>query len=172
MAIPRSQFLALIGQQPGERGRATKYDPDLHCDMVRRLAQDGEFPEAWAAEIGITLNTMRVWVNTHEEFSEAVIIARHLLQTYWTRELREARNNPNAKPGIYSIIARRFPEFYGKAPVDLWGYLHGQDPMGQAAQPAVPESGQASPQVNKTEADILDRLEQLRRRRSEEGAPE
>lgn len=167
MSENRSQFLALIGQPAGGKGRATKYDPDTHCQLVRDLAQRGEFPEAWAAEIGITLNTMRVWVNTHEEFSEAVIIARHLLQTYWTRELAAARNDPNSKPGIYSIIVRRFPELYGKAPVDLFAFLHSP----------LPEDGAKGEEHTITTADgvrqmstedIQKRLEILRQRRAAE----
>lgn len=159
--------LALIGQQPGQKGRATKYDPDLHCQMIRDMAQRGEFPEAWAAEIGITLNTMRVWVNTHEEFCEAAIIARHLLQTYWTRELASARNNPMAKPGIYSIIARRFPELYGRNPVDLFAFLHTPLDTGQGGgQEHSITTADGVQQM--TDEEIQKRLETLRQRRAAE----
>lgn len=170
MPANTTHHLALIGQQRGERGRATKYDPDTHCWTVRNLAQRGEFPEAWAAEIGITLNTMRVWVNTHEEFAEAVIIARHLLQTYWTRELAKARNDPNSKPGIYSIMVRRFPELYGKNPIDLFSWLQTKDAglpdnttTSTEPQPLSPDGVRRM-----SDEDIALRLEQLRRRRAEE----
>lgn len=160
-------FLAIIGQQPGERGRATKYDPEVHCQLVQDLAQRGEFPEAWAAEIGITLNTMRVWVNTHPEFGEAVIIARHLLQTFWTRELAEARNSEIAKPGIYSIIVRRFPELYGKNPVDLFAFLHSPLPEdGAKAEEHTITTADGVRQMS--DEDIRKRLEILRQRRAAE----
>ena len=169
MSENRSQFLALIGQQPGQRGRATKYDPEVHCQMVRDLAQEGEFPEAWAATIGITLNTMRVWVNTHEEFAEAVIIARHLLQTYWTRKLVAARDDPNAKPGIYSIIVRRFPELYGKAPVDLFAFLHSPLPTDTTGAPEAEHTVTTVDGVRQmSDEDIKKRLEILRQRRAAE----
>lgn len=165
----RYQRLALIGQQPGQKGRATKYDPDLHCQMIRDMAQRGEFPEAWAAEIGITLNTMRVWVNTHEEFCEAAIIARHLLQTYWTRELASARNNPMAKPGIYSIIARRFPELYGKNPIDLFAFLHSPLQTDAEGQPEGEHAITTADGVQRmTDEEIQKRLETLRQRRAAE----
>ncbi|MFE3836906.1 hypothetical protein [Pseudogemmobacter sonorensis] len=106
------EFLMVIGQQAGERSRNCKYDPDTHPQMVRDLAQQGEFPEAWMAEIGVTPQTMRNWAQAHEEFREAVIQGRILLQTFWTREIAKNRNNPNAKPGLYLLIARRFKDLY------------------------------------------------------------
>ena len=169
MAATVSHHLALIGQKPGEKGRATKYDPDTHCQLVRDLAQRGEFPEAWAAEIGITLNTMRVWVNTHEEFAESVIIARHLLQTFWTRELAKARNDPNSKPGIYSIIVRRFPELYGKNPIDLFAFLHSPLPTDAAGQSEGEHTITTADGVQQmTDEEIQKRLETLRQRRAAE----
>jgi hypothetical protein len=46
-------FLMRIGQQPGGPGRAKVYDPDQHPARVMEMAQEGEFPEAWAADIGV-----------------------------------------------------------------------------------------------------------------------
>lgn len=163
----RRHFLALIGQQPGQKGRRTIYDADLHCQMVRDLAQVGKFPEAWAAEIGVTLNTLRVWVNTHEEFAEAMIIARHLLQAYWSNELAQARNHPNAKPGIYSLIVRRLPELYGRNPVDIFAFLH--SPTNEDAAEVKDVTPITTDGVRTmTEADIEARLETLRRRQAAE----
>lgn len=169
MSENRATFLMRIGQPPGQKSRAAKYDPDLHCQLVRDLAQGGEFPEAWAAEIGITLNTMRVWVNTHEEFAEAVIIARHLLQTYWTRQLAAARDNPLAKPGIYSIIVRRFPELYGKNPIDLFAFLHSPLPTDAAGGAGAEHTITTADGVQQmTDEEIQKRLETLRQRRAAE----
>lgn len=163
----RRHFLALIGQKPGEKGRRTVYDPDVHCQMVRDLAQEGKFPEAWAATIGVTLNTLRVWVNTHEEFAEAMIIARHLLQSYWSNELALARDNPNAKPGIYSLIVRRLPELYGRNPVDIFDFLH--SPTSEDAAEVKDVTPITTDGVRTmTEADIKARLETLRRRQAAE----
>lgn len=173
MAKQNSRFLALIGQQAGEPGRATKYDPETHCQLIRDLAQAGEFPEAWAAEIGITVNTMRMWVRTHPEFAEAAIIARHLLQAYWSREIDKNRNNPNAKPGLYTLITRRFPELYGQTPFNIWAYLHGQDDLAPppATSASAPAGSGAPAAALNTEQDILNRLEALKARRREEEGP-
>jgi hypothetical protein len=181
MATPRSQFLALIGQQVGEPGRALKYDPG-HCNTIRLLAQRGEFPEAWAAEIGVTLNTMRNWARAHPEFAEAVVIAHHLLQTFWTRDIVKNRLNKDARPGLYGMIARRLPALYGRNPVDLAAWLVDPEALPVAApQPiagiaapngaeAMPTAGAEAVKAMKTE-DIEAKLRELRRRReAEEGS--
>lgn len=168
MATPRSQFLSMIGQQAGDIGRATKYDPDF-CLVVRELAQRGEFPEAWAAEMGVTLNTMRNWSRSHSDFAEAVVIAHHLLQTYWTRDIAANRMNPNARPGLYALIARRLPALYGRNPVDLVSWLVEPEKQGEGASPTLP------PMImdirSMTDQEISARLEVLRARRAAERSP-
>lgn len=171
MATNTRSFLVSIGQQAGDPGRAKKYDEEFHCAKVRELAQKGDFPEAWAAEIGVTFNTMRLWVSTYPEFKEAVFIARILLQTYWTRQLTQARDKENTKPGIYSLILRRFPELYGNNPADLWAFLH--SPPGMSGIEAMIQGNKDAPLTNDsvrtmTDADISARLEILRRRRAAE----
>ena len=138
-------MMALIGQKVGETGRATKYNADLHCQWIKDLAQKGDFPEAWCAEMAITPNTMRNWVNTHEEFAEAMVIARLLLQTFWTRELARGRNMEGAKPGIYAMLMRRFPELYGKTPIDLFAWLHSQPSIDDATAALTQEAVRAMP---------------------------
>lgn len=168
MATPRSQFLSMIGQQAGDIGRATKYDPDF-CLVVRELAQRGEFPEAWAAEMGVTLNTMRNWSRNYPDFAEAVVIAHHLLQTYWTRDIAANRMNPNARPGLYGLIARRFPALYGRNPVDLVSWLVEPEKQGEGA------SSTLLPMImdirSMTDQEISARLEVLRARRLAERQP-
>jgi hypothetical protein len=167
-AYHKGHFLALIGQQTGEAGRATKYDPE-HCMTVRKLAQDGEFPEAWAAEIGASLETMRRWAIAHEEFREAVQIAHVLLITFWTRDIARNRKNPDAKVGLYALIARRFNALYGKAPLDLAEWI---------TTPPIEEPGGATPGAPGAISDI--RQDQLEariaaleaRRRHDGGKPE
>lgn len=167
MSNNKGHFLALIGQQRGEPGRGTVYDADLHCQVVRMLGQQGKFPETWAAKIGVTMGTMRRWVQTHEEFAEAIIIARHLLQSYWSEELAKNRNNPNAKPGIYSMIMRRFPELYGTSPVDLFNFL--ETPIEDNSEgardvtPITPEGVRMA-----SDDEIKRRLEILRKRQQAE----
>lgn len=167
MATPRSQFLSMIGQQAGDSGRATKYDPDF-CLVVRELAQRGEFPEAWAAEMGVTLNTMRNWSRSYPDFAEAVVIAHHLLQTYWTRDIVANRLNPNARLGLYGLIARRLPALYGRNPVDLANWL--VEPDSQSETDSSAEVPIVTAIRSMTDQEILARLEVLRARRAAERA--
>jgi transposase-like protein len=173
MSENKAHFLALIGQPPGGKGRNTKYDPDLHCQMVMDLAQAGEFQEAWASEIGITITTMRDWVRKHEEFREAVIIAHQLLVTFWTRKVAQnvtvkraadGSTTEQAIPGMFNILMKRFPAIYGKSPIDLQAWLM----EAQNVDGAAPEALTAET-VKATSTDELHaRLEALRRRRTEE----
>lgn len=163
MGQPRD-FLVVIGQQPNGEGRALKYDPEF-CNTVRVLAQEGEFPEAWGAEIGVTLETMRLWCMKHPDFREAVGQARLLLATYWTRDIVANKNNPNAKPGLYHMLARRIPALYGKTPVDLGEWL--QTPPDTNA-PDQAKALDASTVAAATTDTLQQRLEALRKRREEE----
>lgn len=167
MATPRSQFLSMIGQQPGEVGRATKYDPDF-CLVVRELAQRGEFPEAWAAEMGVTLNTMRNWSRNHPEFAEAVVIGYHLLQTYWTRDLVANRLNPNARPGLYGLIIRRLPALYGRNPIDLVSWLVEPEIRDEASSA---ELSRMTAIRSMTDQEIAARITELSARREAERTP-
>jgi hypothetical protein len=152
----------MIGQQAGDVGRATKYEPDF-CLVVRELAQRGEFPEAWAAEMGVTLNTMRNWSRSYPDFAEAVVIAHHLLQTYWTRDIVANRMNPNARLGLYGLIARRLPALYGRNPVDLVSWLVEPEKQGEGAASTL------LPMImdirSMTDQEISTRIEVLRARR-------
>lgn len=164
MAEANRAFLARIGQQPGDPGRATKYDPEF-CNTIRMLAQAGEFPETWAATIGVTLGTMRRWAKEHDEFREAVVIAHHLLQSYWVRDLAKARHNPAAKVGIYALIMRRFPALYGKTPVDLAQWLVEPEPQEATEAGVVPGATEAR-SLKDQELDA--RIAALQERRAQE----
>lgn len=157
-------FLIVVGQPPGGEGRALKYDPEF-CATVRMLAQEGEFPEAWGAEIGVTLETMRLWCMRHPDFREAVGQARLLLATYWTRDIRANKNNPNAKAGLYHMLARRIPALYGKTPIDLGEWL--QTPP-DATGAEGPKALDAAAVATASTDSLKERLEALKRRREEE----
>lgn len=164
----KTHFLKLIGQPPGERGRATIYDPEIHCQMVRELAQRGEFQEAWASEIGITISTMREWIRQHEEFREAAIIAHQLLITYWTREVAKNVTSPDAKASMFNFLLKRFPAIYGRAPIDLQEWL--MQPSATDGDPnAAPEALTQEHARRMGDDELEARLEALRKRREAEG---
>lgn len=159
-------FLTVIGQPPGEQSRAMKYDPE-NCMTVRMLAQEGQFPEEWAAHLGVSLETMRLWCQTYPDFYDAVGVARILLATYWTRHIKKNLNNPNAKVGLYQTLVRRIPALYGSNPIDLAQWM--QTPPDATAPGQDASHGFSADQVANASTEALqERLEALRRRRQED----
>ncbi len=116
MSDPRKRAnIMLIGQRPDEPGRALKYDPEF-CWTVRLLAQGGKFPEEWCADLGITMSTLYAWANRYPEFEEAVLIAWHLLNAYWTDYARKNLLNKDLRTAVLlEILRKRFPETWGKS---------------------------------------------------------
>lgn len=111
--------IMLIGPAPGEQ-RALKYDPEF-CWTVRQMGQDGQFPEEWCAEIGITMSTLFNWANIYPDFDQAVREAWHLLNAYWTAKARHVVEQPllysDLKATVFlEILRKRFPETWGKTP--------------------------------------------------------
>lgn len=159
MAENKAQFLARIGQPVGSRGRALKYTPE-HCDRIIMLAQQGEFPETWANELGVTLETFRLWRRDHPEFGEAIIMAHQYLLAHWTRFLAANLTNPNAKPKLFALLLRRFPAIYGRDPIDLanWISNDGEPDLSKGTDKPEDLSGL-------TDQELMERLDVLHRRR-------
>jgi hypothetical protein len=157
MAETRAQFLARIGQPAGGAGRALKYDP-AHCDRILCLACTGEFPEAWAKDIGVCLETFRLWSRRYPAFREAIDMAHLHLLNYWTQDLVRNLNNPKARPGLYALLMRRFPAVFGRNPVDLIGWMLDGEADSPPALHDLPDE------------ELHRRLDELRARRAAETA--
>lgn len=52
-------------------GRPTKYDPKM-CDEVMPFMSQGYSKEALAGHFGISGETLRQWIEEHDEFSAAI----------------------------------------------------------------------------------------------------
>ncbi len=112
-----------FGQKPGETGHALKYRPE-HCETVRALAQEGAFPEEWAAALGVTFQTMRNWVGAYPEFREAMVVARHLFNAHWAKVARAKIESPTLKVGVLDrILTRRIRELWSEDAPPLWQAL-------------------------------------------------
>ena len=109
--------LRAIGQQPGEPGRASKYDPAKgYGQRIRDLAQAGEFPEVWVAACGVTKQTLRNWCEAHPEFQEDMVIAFELLEAFWSRMPLSHLTNPDLRSTVLmETLRRRFPSPWSKA---------------------------------------------------------
>lgn len=111
----RRNFLINIGQRPEDPSRAKKYDP-IYCDLVRKLAEAGAFPETWCAKIGIHWATLYRWADEEPEFEEAVKQGWVLLQHYWTTYAQNNLANTDLRSTVLiKILTSRFPRLYGNA---------------------------------------------------------
>lgn len=161
--------IMLIKPQPGEQ-RALKYDPEF-CWTVRGLAQAGKFPESWCAEIGVTMSTLYRWADEYPEFNEAVEISWHLLNHFWTEYAVSNLSNIDLRSTVLlELLRKRFPETWGKTPRNTLGNFQSRHAPHEAQGAASGSAPAMSPPSHQTEADIMARLEQLRRRRGEEEA--
>ena len=94
------------------------YEP-YFCDNIKMMAEDMQFPEQWAAEIGVTEMIMFDWITKFPEFAEAYNIAMTCLRAAFTAEIvGVARGRkPNANANLYALIAKkRFHDLYGDHP--------------------------------------------------------
>ncbi len=64
------------------RGRPTKYDP-AYCDMVILWGRLGKSRTWMAAELMVVRQTLDNWAVEHEEFADALAIAKQLEQQFW-----------------------------------------------------------------------------------------
>lgn len=63
-------------------GRPTMYDPKL-CSKVIEFGRNGK-SRAWiAAELSISKDTLYEWIKAHQDFADAMAIARSLEQQWW-----------------------------------------------------------------------------------------
>jgi transposase-like protein len=53
-------------------GRPSPYNPDIHPETARSLARKGKTNLQIAQAIGVSLDTIQVWINQYPEFSEAL----------------------------------------------------------------------------------------------------
>lgn len=158
MAENRKTFLARIGQPVGGKGRALKYTPE-HCECIIMLAKQGEFPETWANELGVTLETLRRWRRDHPDFKEAIIMAHQYLLAHWTRLLAENLSNRNVNVGLFALLLRRFPAIYGRDPLDLADWILSD------GEPDLDKGTDKPPSMSDlTDEEIMERLDVYRKR--------
>lgn len=69
-------------------GRPTKYDPALIEPMLDGFSNGMSRIEVAVNILGITQETMRVWVATNAEFSAAVKIGEEMSQAWWQEKGR------------------------------------------------------------------------------------
>lgn len=68
-------------------GRPSKYQK-AYCDLVIEHMNEGASLTSFAAEIGVARSSINEWMEEHEEFSEAVKIAKAKCAAWWEKKGR------------------------------------------------------------------------------------
>lgn len=166
--MARSRFTALVPvpQAKPKYGPANKYDPE-YCWTVRRLAQEGKFPEEWVAEIGVTLSTFYHWANAHPEFEQAMHEAYWLLRAYWAKQTRLVKTGFGEMPAttLSLVLQRRFPDMWGKNSVDMHAHFENRN---ASPDPEAVEDTSSEALRGMSEEDLTTRIAALEARRERE----
>ena len=85
-------------------GRPSKYKP-TYCDLVIEHMSEGASLTSFAAEIGVSRDTVSEWMNTHEDFSVAVKTAKAKCAAWWEKLGRSnaVTGNGNATLVIFGL---------------------------------------------------------------------
>lgn len=97
-------------------GRPTKYDPAL-CAQIEPLGKLGKSRWQIASALGITPSNLRNWEEVHDDFRQALEIARLDALSYWEQlaetHIIETPGAPRLNTGLWSrSMAARFPNEY------------------------------------------------------------
>lgn len=90
-------------------GRPSKYSKDYCEDVIAFMSQGGCLTE-YAAEIGVSRDTVYEWASKHKEFSDALTHAKQVGEAYWLKRLRTdlmGSKDCNA-PLVKLYLANRF----------------------------------------------------------------
>ncbi len=117
-------------------GRPSKYDPKF-CDEVREFLKDGYSVAAFAGHIGVAVSTVHLWVNEHEEFSDAVKEAQASAVLWWENRGRDIALGKDGNPTlvIFGLKNRAKDEWRDKTETELSGGLKVEEVAWQVVDP-------------------------------------
>ena len=97
-------------------GRPTLYDP-AYCETVRELGRLGKSIEQICYQLNISIRTIYLWKDTHEEFMQALEDAKTFEQAWWEEQaaayMVENKESDRLNPTLWSrSMAARFPKKY------------------------------------------------------------
>lgn len=86
------------------------------CDRVVELGAQGCSITEMAADLGVSRETVYAWSREKADFSDALLRARTLSQSWWERQAREglvSANGVSINAGLWkAYMAARFPHDY------------------------------------------------------------
>lgn len=97
-------------------GRPTLYDPAM-CETVVELGKLGKSVEQICLHLNISIRTIYLWRDTHEEFMQALEEAKAYEQAWWEEQAHaymvETKDGPKLNASLWSrSMAARFPKKY------------------------------------------------------------
>jgi len=97
-------------------GRPTLYDPS-YCDVVRELGRKGKSVEQICYQLDVSLRTIYLWRDAHEEFLHALDDAKTYEQAWWEEQaaayMVENKDSDRLNASLWSrSMAARFPKKY------------------------------------------------------------
>lgn len=97
-------------------GRPTLYDPS-YCDTVRELGRIGKSVEQICYQLNVSLRTIYLWRDAHEEFMQALEDAKAFEQAWWEEQAQaymvENKESDRLNASLWSrSMAARFPKKY------------------------------------------------------------
>ena len=97
-------------------GRPTLYDPAM-CEEVIELGRIGKSIEQICYQLNISIRTIYLWRDTHEEFMQALEDAKIFEQAWWEEQaaayMVENKESDKLNTGLWSrSMAARFPKKY------------------------------------------------------------
>ena len=75
-------------------GRPTKYDKEIHCQMILQVMSDSEkgTPSAFCVETKISERSFYKWLHTHELFEECYSLGKMYARENWEADGRAIRD--------------------------------------------------------------------------------
>ena len=97
-------------------GRPTLYDPAM-CEKVVELGKIGKSVEQICANLNVSLRTIYLWRETHEDFMHALEDAKTFEQAWWEEQaaayMVENKESDKLNASLWSrSMAARFPKKY------------------------------------------------------------
>lgn len=100
-------------------GRPSKYDPAF-CEQVVPFMADGYSVAALAGHLGVAVSTVYLWMEEHQEFSDAVKDGQAAAALWWENRLRKnaETGDGNATSCIFGLKNRAPKEWRDRKEVD------------------------------------------------------
>lgn len=121
IARAQSSKPALAAKRPV--GRPTKYRPE-YCPEVVECLKKGVGLNSYAAQIGVSRNTLDVWAARHPEFAEAVAIGKAAAAAWWEAAFRGVALGKVGGPGAANACIFALKNFGGGDYVDAQRHEH------------------------------------------------